>query len=437
MKFAEFFSGQRIITQLLQFFQSSKEEAIIERVTDAYDDGIVDTALNNMNIIGKDLDGGLLDFFHIKVDTGTGYKAGERILIDNTSLTYDATNPSDTTDDGLGNPLSTPHSTGSFDIPLTDLSINFIYIAYLQTTDETEFTLEKLSNAKQFYKRTDGYEIVVNITGVNPDSNRFLLLGQVDLLGANQAIAANTSIIEREIWRTKKERVGIETNNVGQTDRPSTYGLGNQKLSLDDHIKSTGTGTPNPFNPHGLTSADLGLDEANLVESHRKNEHVNGIIAGTPGNTAPQLTAMFVERVIVGLGDDFIRVKRLISGEFALVDGLAFDVVDFPLEVIITFVTATDAAGIYEIFFDSTDSTVKKQIGGVVGDNTKLRLASIEWDNAGNLGPATERRQFGTTNRLQRWFTSGRPPSPIAGNFGFNLDTNVPEFFDGTTWNNF
>ena len=437
MKFAEFLSSQRVIKQILDWFNTSKEEAIEERVTDSWDDGVVDTELNNLNIVGKDVDGTLTSFFHVKVDTGIAYKVGERILIDNSSLTYDATNPSDTTDDGKGNLISTPHSTGSFDVPLTDLFVNYLYIRYLQTTDESEFTLHRITNSKQFYKRTDGYEIVVNTTGVNPDSPTFLFLGQVDLTGANQAITANIDINGRDIFRTKKERVGIETNNPSKTDRPSVYEIGNKEYNLDNHVKSVGSGIISSFNPHGIDPSDLGLEENELVESHRKNEHVNGIIAGTPGNPLPQLSAMFVERVIVGLGDDFVRVKPLISGEFAIVDGLAFDSTDFPSQVVITFLTGTDAAGTYEIFFDSATGLVGKSIGGVVGDQTKLHLASIVWDNVGNLGASLERRQIGITNRMQRWHTSSRPPNPIEGNFGFNISTLQAEYYDGTTWQTF
>jgi hypothetical protein len=436
MKFSEFFSGQRVIQQVLDWFNLSKNQAITERITDSHTNGVVDTELNNMNIVGKDLDAALTDFFHVKVDTGIAYKNGERIYINPANVTYDATNPTDTTDDGKGNPIATPHSTGSFDIPLTAGFINYLYIAYLQTTDENEFTLHKLTNAKQFYKRTDGYQIVVNTTGVNPNSSLYILLGQVNLTGFNQAIASNIDITARPIYRVKKKRVQIETNNVGLTDRPTTYAVGQQILSLDDHIKSVGTGTISPFNPHGTSAADLGLEENELVRSHRLNEHAPGLIAGTPGNPTPSLSAMFVERIIVGLGDDFLRIKPLISGEYLIVNGLAFDSIDFPVEVIVNFLTGTDAAGTYEIYFDTLTETIGKQIGGIVGDPTKFRLASIAWDNAGNLGPPTERRRFGTMNQLQRWTVSGRPENPMPGTFGFNLDTSLPEYYNGTTWVN-
>ena len=426
-------TGQRIIKQILDWFQTAKEENISEWRQDLTEAGILKDTLNEFDIIVGTNNAPLTPSIIVK--TGVAYDLnGERILIDDDTISYDPTNPADTTDNGKGTPVATPHSTGSKNIPLSTNQNNYIWIDYLQTTDELEFTLQKITNVKQFYKKTDGYEIEVNQTGTNPDSSKFILLGTVDLTGGNLAITANIDISNRLIFRTKRGRVGIETNNVGLTDRPAFYGVGNEVHSLDDHIKSVGNGTISPINPHGISASDLGLEESALVESHRKNEHVNGLISGTPGNPLPLVSGMYVERIIVGLGDDFVRVKPLISGEFALVNGLAFDSTDFPSEVIINFLTGTDAAGSYDIFFDSTTGLVDKVLGSVASDNTKLQLASVIWDNAENLGAPTERRRFGVTNRLQRWVTSSRPPTPIAGNFGFNLDLNKPEYYDGTSW---
>lgn len=39
------------------------------------------------------------------------------------------------------------------------------------------------------------------------------------------------------------------------------------------------------------------------------------------------------------------------------------------------------------------------------------------------------------SNNTSRWTTAGRPPNPTAGQFGFNITTNVMEYWDGTTWN--
>lgn len=436
MKFSQHFSAQRIIKQILDWINISKSDAILERVSDSWTDGVAENILNNMLILGKDSDPTLTDFFHITVDTGVAYKTGERILIDLPNVTYDLTNVSDTTNDGLGNLLPTPHSTGSFDIPLTAGSINYVYIAYLLTTDETQFTLNKITNAKQFYKRTDGYEITVNLTGINPDSTRFIFLGQIDLTGINQAISSNISIVDRDKFRTQLNRVQIQTPNIGLTDRPATYNVGNNSFFLDDHIKSVGTGTITPFNAHGLTLNDIGVGASDTVSFHRINEHVNGLIAGTNSNPYPITSAMFCQRVVVSPGDDFLTVKAFSSGELAIITGQVFSIAEFGLDVNVAFTGFP--AGTYNVYFDSVTGLIDKTTGSIATDLTKLWLCTTTWDPTlpldGNLSVPFDRRRFGTMNLLQRWVTSGRPPNPISGTHGFNLDVSKLEYFNGTVW---
>lgn len=443
MKFTDFFSGQRVIRQVLDWLQTSKAQAIEERIQDVFSDGVVDADTNNaatfgnLGVVGKDTNNALTDFFHIQVLTGVGYKSGERILVDNATITYNYANLLHTTDDGSGNLVSTPLSTGTFNIPVTATFTNYIWAAYIQTTDDSVFTLSKITSVKQFYKRTDGYEIFVNTTGINPDPDRYILLGTVNLTGSNTAVAANISIAGRSHYRATKLRVSIETNNVGITDRPATYATGNLNLSLDDHIKSVGTGTISPINPHGLSANDLGLTEEELVRSHRQNEHQNGIIAGTTATPAPILSGLYAQLVDVfphGIGD-YINVQPLLGGEFALIDGLAFGNADFPTAVQLHF--DSDPTGTYQIYFDSVSGTVGKTTSPVVDDTTKLWLATVSW-NASTLDLTgfSDRRRFGTTQRLARWYTVGRPQSGqvVAGSFGYNLDTNKLEYYNGTSW---
>lgn len=443
MKFTDFFSGQRVIRQILDWLQQSKADAIKERIEDIYSDGVVaeDTnnlaTVGNLGILGKDTNNTLTDFFHVQVNTGVAYKSGERILVDSNTIPYNYANLVHTTDDGSGSPIVTPRSTGTFDIPLTATFTNYVWAAYVQTTDDSVFTLHKLTSLKQFYKITDGYEILVTTTNVNPNPDRYLLLGVVNLTGSNTAVAANISIAARPHYRATKLRVSIETNNIGVTDRPATYTTGNLNLSLDDHIKSIGTGTVSPINPHGLSADDLGLTEDELVRSHRQNEHQNGIIAGTTANPAPTISALYAQVVDVfphGIGD-YVTVKPLLGGEFALIDGKAFSNATFPTPVDLHF--DSDPTGTYQIYFDSVTGTVAKTTSSVVDDTTKLWLGTVSW-NAGTLDLTgfSDRRRFGTTQRLARWYTVGRPQSGqvLAGSFGFNLDTNKLEYYNGSAW---
>lgn len=473
MKLSDFFSGQRVIRQILDWLQLSKANAIKERVQDVYSDGIVAedstniASIGNLAILGNDTNFSLTDAFHIQVNTGVAYMKGERIVVDSSVVTYNYTNLVHTTDDGSGSPVTTPRSTGSFNIPLSANFYNHVWIAYAQTTDDSVFTLHKIKNVKQFYKRTDGYEILITTTvssvPVNPDPTRYLLIGTINLSGSNTAIAANISTAGRSNFRATKLRVGIQTNNAAgpinpntgigaPTDRPAVYAVPNLDLSLDDHIKSIGTGPVSPLNPHGLSADDLGLTESQLVRSHRRSEHQNGLIAGTAATPAPLTSGLYATFVDVSIhggtctpGDafynaaDYMTVQPLLGGELAVIDGKAFGNADFPTPVNIYFkdCSTTDPTGTYQIYFDSITGTVGKTTVSIVGDTTKLWLATISW-NSGTLDLTgfIDRRRFGTVQRLTRWYTAGRPQGgeALIGSFGYNLDLNKLEYYNGTTW---
>lgn len=443
MQFSELFSAERIIRQTLDWLETAMTSSIANRVSDEWVNGVDQGALNNMAIVGKDLDPSLPDFFHVKIDTGVAYVNGERVYISvsNNTTPFDTSvgqvnSINHTTDDGFGNPILTPRSTGSWSIPLSATFINYLYIAYLQTTDDSQFTLHKLTRAKQFYKRTDGYQIVVNTTGTNPDPTNYIFLGQVDLTGSNTAISPNISIVNRDLHKTRIHRVGIETVNALRTDRPAVYTDGQQQYFLDDHIKAVGSGTVTPFNPHGMTAADIGITTNETVQAHRQIEHTNGIVAGTPGTPSPTSSGLNVVRVVVSPGDDYVIVKALALGEFAVCNGLAFDQSDIPADT--TLIFTGQPAGTYNVYFDSTNKTIAYTTASIGADKTKLWLATTTWDTSipgdGNLSIPFDHRQFGTLNPAQRWVTSGRPPFPLPGVIGFNMDTLHMEYWNGSSW---
>lgn len=445
MKFVELFSGMRIFREVLAFFQDSKTEAITERTDDLFENGVLENALNNMEIIGKDVDI-TLQLDRVKVDTGIAYFDGERILLDDATVEHDITKISDTTDNGKGSPVSTPHSTGSFDIEVTLGIVNYIYIAYLQTTDETQFSLKARTNEKLFYKRTDGYEIQINTTGVNPDTNRFILLGQVDATGGTGTIIASSiSLVDRDVSRTKIRRIGIETANLLKTDRPASYSLGNNKLSLDDHMKSVGSGDVTPNNPHGTDISDLGVSPNQTVEEHRKLEHSNGnvIVAGDEFVPFPVVSAMYALKIDTVV--DYLLIKALISSEVIIVNGIGYASTVFPGDVALYMTDDGTSGGTplatdtYQIVYDaSTGLLLPPIVGTAIPTNPDyLWLARVAWDNGSSTItgiPQDKRRIGGTVNKLQRWSTDGRPTPPIASHFGYNVDTDKIEYYNGTAW---
>ena len=429
-----FQSAQRIIAQVLEWLQITTNTSITERVSDTFQDGVCSNDLNSMAIVGKDLDSTLLDFFHVEVQTGIAYVSGERVaLLDSPLLTYNAANPLNTTFDGVSLNVPTPQSTGSYNIPLTAGFVNYLFIGYLGTVDTTAFTLNDITLAKQFYKQTDGYQIVVNTTGINPNAAVYILLGQVNLSGANQAVSSNISIVARPYYVSLLNRIGIQTNNSGRTDRPNIYAIGSNNYFLDDHIKSIGTGTVSPFNAHGISLVDLGVNPNDTVEFHREHEHVRGIIAGTAANPDPQASAFFAQRVQVTPGDDFIIIQALGANEVAVLNGIAYTLSEFGVNFTIPF--TGNPAGVYNIYFDGTTFGITQT--DITDDVTKLWLATTTWTPTpgdGNLTLPADRRQFGTLNLLERWVTAGRPQDPQAGNFGYNFDMNQLEYYNGSAW---
>lgn len=368
-----FQNAMRVIRQVLDWSQTALENSIISRVTDNWSDGVVANTLNNFTILGKDSDPLLTDFFHIEILTGLSYVGGERTIIaDSPLITYNAANPTQTTNDGTGNFVLTPQSTGSFNIPLTAGSINYIYLSYLRTTNTAVFTLNSVTQAKQFYEAHDGYEIIINLTGIQPANTIFL--GQVNLLGGNQAVSSNISQVGRPIFRSQLQRIGIQTNNVGKTDRPATYAIGSNTYFLDDHIKSVGSGTISNFNPHGLSLVDLGLNVNDTTSFHRIFEHTNGIIAGTPIDGYPQNSALFNQRIQVSPGDDFLVAKGLASGEAIIVDGVAYTNAQFLGDTYLPFRGCVDTTSLGHPTFqitsvtDSTHLVVTNTSGIATGD---------------------------------------------------------------------
>jgi microcystin-dependent protein len=435
---------QRVIAQILEWVESTTTSSISERVGDVFQNGVVNGELNSMAITGN-----IAIPANVDVQTGVAYINGERAAILTTpgpGSAYNPNNPNQTTNDGTGNLVPTPQSTGNYNIPMTVGSVNYLYIAFLDTIDTTQFTLNDVTLAKQFYKGTDGYQIVVNTTGVNPSAANYILIGTVDLTSSSTAIPSVISVANQPPFQTLPNRVGIVTNNSGKTDRPAAYAIGSNVYFLDAHIKSVGTGTVSPVNPHGLSLNDLGINAYDNTQFHRIHEHVNGIIAGTPANPYPTTSALYAQVVHVSPGppDDYIVVQPLktniVGGynveEVAVINGVAYTPLELgnPAGYQITF--TGNPPGTYYIYTDGANFLITET--DIVNDVTKLFLGTVVYSIVGTHGTLSafvDARQFGTLNLFERWVApGGRPNNPQAGQVGYDLSANAMEFYNGTVW---
>src|SRR5258708_30091955 len=117
MQSTVFQSAQRIIAQVLEWLQSTTTSSISNRISDIFQNGVCNGELNSMSITGN-----IAIPANVDIQTGIAYISGERVAILITpgpGSTYNAANPSQTTNDGTGNLVPTPQSTGNYSVPMT------------------------------------------------------------------------------------------------------------------------------------------------------------------------------------------------------------------------------------------------------------------------------------------------------------------------------
>lgn len=391
-------SGQRVIKQVLDWFQDAADESISDRRADLMDYGIVKNLLNEFDIIvGTN---NTPSTPSITIRTGVAYDTnGDRISIDDESIPFTASNPTHQTDDGSGLLVNTPRSTGSFNIPLTTNINNYVWIEYLQTTDDSLFTLHKLFNTKIFYKLTDGYKITV--TTINtPPSLTALKLGNVDLTGGGVVSGTTIAKSGRVIGGVSHYRAKIHTVLADKSDKTQVYGP-DQEIFVDDHVRAIGTGVVGPNNPHGISPTDIGLSPASTIQEHQEFFHSNGLIVPNEATTS---SALYGFVTVLTPGFDFITYKALTGTERVNVGGNVVVASDISTDVIVSF-TALDPSGTYYIYLDGNTKTIQKTQTDLIStpDEFKFVLSTVTYTYPGGMGAGdgdlssfVDRRLFGT-----------------------------------------
>ena len=391
-------TGQRFFENVLDWFQTGKEETDKDRRLDYSDYGILKSALDEFEIVVGDNNNPPVTH-SINVKSGIAYdNVGERIEITSPIQPYDPSAPFSTSPDGKGGTVLTPQSTGSQNIVLTPNVMNYIWIDYLATRDTVEFTLQKVTNKKQYYKQTDGFQITVTLIDSPPTSSS-LKLGSVNLTGGGVVSPSTISMLGRSYGGNKLKRTKIKAPKADRSDATTVYGAEFEGF-LDDHIKAVGTGAVSPTNPHGLTTFDIGFDPEAAVEQHQQFLHTSGI----QGNKASITSSLYLEIVPVTPGDDYVKIKPLLSNEVVNVNGILVDSLDIPNEVTILFSSDTDPAGSYYIYVDNNTKTVKRMANPYTYPPTSSGLVIwyVDWTPNpgippnGNITGSTDLRVFGT-----------------------------------------
>ena len=398
-------SNQIVLSDDLNRGEGSKEEAIRERIADVFEPGV----LENSQLLSEPLefeivqgDNNAIGNPTITINTGVGFSSlGERILLNDIVL-YDSSKPTTLTSDGIGGFTLTPISTGAKNILLTQSATSYIWIGYLKTIDPAVYTLQKYTSKRLFVKASDGYEVKVNTTGINPDSSRFIRLGKVVV--TNTVDTSGISYDGKQFAKTKINRVGI---TIDSSKKPSTYANSESK-QLDDHINAIGSGTPNPSNPHGMTLANIeGTGDLNV--QHQAKLHSSGIVTS---NTATTASALYMDAIVYSAtNDDYVIVRALSSDEEVIVNGVSISNTDIPSDVSFNFLSSGSpiAVGYYLFILNNVTKAIERQGPYAseallpLNDVNKFPLWSIRWYNAGisyDLDNKKDWRLFGTTSRI-------------------------------------
>jgi microcystin-dependent protein len=450
-----FSNAQRIIAAIFDWLQSSSQDKTANFITDVFSSGIDNattagegfTLVPGTSVLSVTVQG-----------QGIAYDpTAARIFLSASDVTlYNPANITQTTNDGLGNLLPTPQSSGCVNIPLTPSSFNYLWIDYLPTINTAAFTLNEITDAKIFYEQTDGYNIIVTTTNVPPDANS-IFLGTINLTSISSGIIPSSAISQlgRTYMAIDPKMVPITTPFNNGSNRTPLYAQ-NTTYTLDAHIKAIGTGTGvSPTNPHNMSLTDLGVSALDTVQEHRLLEHggggstsvaANAIIAGVPGTPYPVTSAMAQSINIVDPGSDTLNIYAMTSTEFAIINGSAFNTNTIfgavPVNATVLFPAVS---GTYDVYWDSVAQVFGVTTTDISTDVTKLWLATVTYTvnftpGYNHLSALIDRRRVGsTTHLLQRWSSVSQPGdgsslNPQSGEFGFNVTTNLMEYWDGTAW---
>ena len=230
-------SGTEVLANNITFLQQAKELAISNLFGDLFVEGIVNTGdSETMFPLSANVDG------TFNVGAGVAYKKNvavepmiyERIAIENANEEYNATNPTQTTFDGVDQNIPTPKSTGCKNIIIPqDETLYYVDLRYLCVCDNgntgdglglTNYSIAKnqvstsTDQRKRFYKWTNGYEIVlVETTG----DIQGICLGTVIKSGTSITISnmnrADNLLIDSKVimdYFTSGKGIVIETNTT-------------------------------------------------------------------------------------------------------------------------------------------------------------------------------------------------------------------------------
>jgi len=421
--------GAPIKKEDLDFEKYSIQDSLSDRIVDLYSYGVLQNSQENAEPSPFKITdaGGLFIYVGSGVALASGLvdssdpttTGGERIHIPasdcNVGKTYQrsigggpgsgtGTGPFKESVDGLGGFVSTPESTLTRFVPVTNGATNYVWIGYLHAIDPTVYSLHKATSGKIYPRGQDGYDIIVTTSPTTPIVNgnaNYLLLGTV-LTGGGAVLTIDQSGMV--FARTKAERVGIAIN----TSTPPTTCSNGQTKFLDDHINAMGTGPgPTVINPHNMSVVDLGVEfvDVDLV-GHRRDHHTTGLI-GSPLTSTSSL-APFTDPATPDPSPAVAMVflKKLISGESLVISGNVYTSVSPALtgpigagatgDAYVSFLN-TDGAGTYYIYIQVLGGVATVLHNTAAPGSTTYLIGTVSWNGSAFTSSVNDSRLFGLT----------------------------------------
>jgi hypothetical protein len=278
-----FSNAQRIIAQIFEWLQSSLQTRVANLITDTFQTGIDKSTSSGEGFLVVPGTNNTAAAPTVNVTLGgIAYDPlGNRIFISPSDTTlYNEANVTETTNDGLGNQILTPQSSGVINIPVTQNSANYIWIDYLATTNTLAFTLNEITNAKIFYEITDGYNIQVTTTNVPPDANS-VFLASVTTTG--------TAVSSGQISQVGRVYYALLPGLISET------GVGEGTQFQLAYYPSTGTGVVG--NPNVMVGDEVVVTDINGVPTTTGNGSTSateiGYVHGVTSSIQTQLNAKF------------------------------------------------------------------------------------------------------------------------------------------------
>lgn len=257
-----FFSGQEVEADDLNDISTKLGDQLKNRTIDFFSQGVISDA--SETFVFNDANN------TIQIQPFIAYtNSGERINVYKTirSLALKLTDPDER--------RLTQRGTLSPDEFGWEINVDYdIYVGYIEKVARPrahkqtgEFYPTRIVSGFEFYAIRPGTDIIANVAGDTPLVRLCHLVYDGTEVHITSAGYLQISTVDAAKIYTKENAT-----------KPSIYNPNEYIVSMEEHVMCMGSGTPTPNNPHGLTPADIGVEDKD-VSTHEQEMHTPGLLA--------------------------------------------------------------------------------------------------------------------------------------------------------------